>query len=371
MSARDAQGSSATAGTQVPGGAPVMKILVPVAEGSRSNTAVAQTVIEHRKDAGYTRAMNGKRTRPAFQVVFLIAALLIVPAAITLHTVKHPGVLTVSSENATPLGYTVSMLLFAVPLAALGWWFTSRADLQLQRKAFWRTIAVLAPLGFVLDLLFGNAFFTFPNTGAVIGIGVPSVGGPIPVEEFAFYLTGFMIVLLSYVWADEYWCAAYNVADYRAEAQGLPRIARFHAPSVLLGAGLIAAAFLYKKFLSPSPEGFPWYFTYLTAAAIVPAAGFFHTTRAFINWRAFSFTFFFILLVSLLWEVTLAIPYGWWGYHPRTMMGLFIGAWSGLPVEAVCVWLAVSFTTVITYEVIKIWKALGTGALEALFGVRK
>jgi hypothetical protein len=31
----------------------------------------------------------------------------------------------------------------------------------------------------------------------------------------------------------------------------------------------------------------------------------------------------------------------------------------------------VSFTTIITYEVIKIWKALGTRALEAFFGIRK
>ena len=53
------------------------------------------------------------------------------------------------------------------------------------------------------------------------------------------------------------------------------------------------------------------------------------------------------------------------------MMRLHIGAWSGLPIEAVFVWFAVTFTTVITYEVIKIWKALGTRALEAFFGIRK
>jgi hypothetical protein len=52
-------------------------------------------------------------------------------------------------------------------------------------------------------------------------------------------------------------------------------------------------------------------------------------------------------------------------------MGLHIGAWSGLPIEAVCVWFAVTFTTVITYEVIKIWKALGTRALEAFFGIQE
>jgi hypothetical protein len=31
------------------------------------------------------------------------------------------------------------------------------------------------------------------------------MGGPIPVEELVFYVTGFIVVLLLYVWADEYW----------------------------------------------------------------------------------------------------------------------------------------------------------------------
>ena len=314
--------------------------------------------------------MNANRPKQAFQIIFIIAALLIVPAAITLRTVREPGVLAIATDNPTPLGYTVSLLLFVVPILALGAWFATRRDLQLQRKAFWRTIAVLAPLGFGLDLLFGNAFFTFQNQRATLGIGVPAIGGPIPLEEFLFYLTGFMLTLLSYVWADEYWVSAYNIPDYRAEARGLPRIARFHFPSLFLGIALIAAAVIYKKRFSESPEGFPWYFTYLTVASIVPSAGFLHTARPFINWRAFGFTFFLLLLLSLLWEVTLGIPYGWWGYHPETMLGAPIGAWSGLPVEAVCVWFAVSFTTIITYEVIKIWKALGKGALEAFFGIR-
>ena len=102
--------------------------------------------------------------------------------------------------------------------------------------------------------------------------------------------------------------------------------------------------------------------------SFVPSAGFFRTAQPFINWRAFSFTFFLILLISLLWEVTLAIPYGWWDYRLPAMMGLAIPAWRGLPVEAVCVWITVSFTTVIVYEVIKIWQALGKSAWEAFFG---
>ncbi len=230
---------------------------------------------------------------------------------------------------------------------------------------------MLAPLGFLLDLLFGNAFFIFPNKLATLGCEVPAIGGAIPIEEFVFYLTGFMLVLLSYIWCDEYWMAAYNVPDYKAAAEGIPRIVRFHFASVVLGVVLIAAAILYRKLLSGAPEGFPWYFIYLVCASLIPSAGFFHTARQFINWRAFSFTFFLLLLISLLWEVTLALPYGWWEYRPRVLTGLRIGAWFGLPIEAACVWMAVSFTAVITYEVIKIWKALGTRVLEAFFGIRK
>jgi hypothetical protein len=225
-----------------------------------------------------------QRRREAFQVVFVIAAALVLPAAITLRSVIHPGTLDVAAANPTPRGYTWSLLLFVVPIIVLVWWFARRRDLQFPRKAFWRTIAVLAPLGFVLDLLFGNAFFTFPNHEATIGVNVPAVGGPIPVEEFVFYLTGFMLVLLSYIWCDEYWMAAYNVPDYKEEARDIPRIARF---------------------------------------------------------------------------------------RPQTLIGLNIGAWSNLPIEEPCVWMAVTFTTIIVYEVIKIWKALGTRALEAFFGIRK
>jgi hypothetical protein len=311
-----------------------------------------------------------ERTK-SFYVVFAIAAALIVPAVIALRKVVHPASLQPTSDDPTPLGYTWSLGFFIVPIGALAWWFACRPDLKFPRKAFWRTIAVLTPLGFLLDLLFGNAFFVFPNKAATLGCDIPALGGAIPVEEFVFYLTGFMLVLLSYIWCDEYWMAAYNVPDYEEAAKEVPRIVRFHVGSVVLGVILIAVAIVYRKYLSGNPEGFPWYFVYLVCASLIPSAGFFYTARQFINWRAFSFTFFLLLLLSLLWEVTLALPYAWWDYREGALMGLHIGAWSGLPIEAVCVWLAVTFTTVITYEVIKIWKALGTRALEAFFGVGK
>src|SRR4029434_8583583 len=102
----------------------------------------------------------------SFYVVFAIPAALIVPAAIALRTVVHPAILQATSDNPTPLGYTWSLALLIIPFGVLAWCFTSRPDLKFPRKAFWRAIAGLTPVGFALDLLFGNAFFIFANKAA-------------------------------------------------------------------------------------------------------------------------------------------------------------------------------------------------------------
>src|SRR5712692_2243426 len=226
-------------------------------------------------------------------------------------------------------------------------------------------------IGFGLDFFFAHRFFIFPNAGATLKIEAPAVGRPVPIEEYVFYLTGFIAVLLIYVWMDEFWLAAYNVPDYHGEAKLIPRLLQFHPTSAILGVVLIAAAVVYKKKFSATPEGFPGYFTFLVFGGLVPAASFFPTTRRFINWRAFSLTFFFILLVSLLWEATLAKPYGWWDYQPEQMIGLSIGAWSGLPIEAICVWIAVTYATVIVFEVVKLWQASEKPARDAFLGSKK
>ena len=53
------------------------------------------------------------------------------------------------------------------------------------------------------------------------------------------------------------------------------------------------------------------------------------------------------------------------------MMGLFIGAWAGLPIEAVCVWIAVTYATVIVFEVIKLWQASERPLKDAFLGARE
>jgi len=297
-------------------------------------------------------------------------AMVAAPAAVTLHTVRFPATLQASVSNPTPYGYTWSLLLFVVPIVVIAFWFLPSEGLQIPQRAFWRTMGTLIPLGFGLDFFFARWFFVFPNRSATLRIGAPALGEPVPVEEYIFYLTGFMAVLLIYVWLDEFWLAAYNVPDYRGEAKKISHLVQFHPTSAILGLTLIMVAVTYKKVFSPYPDGFPSYFIFLVLGAFVPAASFFPIARPFINWRAFSLTLFLILLVSLLWEATLAVPYGWWGFQPRQMIGLFIGAWSGLPIEEVCVWIAVTYATVIVFEIVKLWQASGRAAKDAFLGTK-
>jgi len=312
-----------------------------------------------------------------FKIVVLLIAILVLPAALTLITVEHPGEFTLTSDNPTPLGYTWSLLMFIVPIAVILLWLHKNRAFKLPQRAFWITILVLTPFGFLLDILFGALFFNFHNHGATLGINLPGFDFKtfhwalvLPLEEFIFYFTGFMAVLLLYIWCDEYWFSAYNVGDYPREVEKIKRILSFHPFSLIIGILLVVAAIFYKEF-GPHPyqEGFPGYFTFLTLVGITPSMFLFRTARFFINWRAFSFVLFFVTLISLVWEATLGIPYQWWGYNYDQMLGMTIGAWFGLPIESVFVWMAVSFTTVIVFESVKIRLNMSERTLrEALLG---
>jgi hypothetical protein len=295
-------------------------------------------------------------------------AMVAVPAGIALHTVRVAAIAQIPSANPTPYGYSWSLLLFVVPIAVIGGWFVPSQGVRISKRSFWWTIGILIPIGFGLDFFFAHRFFVFHNAGATVGIGAPAIGGSVPVEEYIFYFSGFVAVLLIYVWLSEYWLAAYNVPDYHGEARQAGRLLQFHPASLMVGVALIGAAILYKKLRSPFPEGFPGYFTVLVIGGLIPSVGFFPSARRFINWRAFSLTIFMILLISMFWEATLAVPYGWWGYQQRQMAGLFIGAWAGLPVEAVAVWIAVTYGTIIVYEIVKVWQASGKRARHAFLG---
>jgi hypothetical protein len=313
------------------------------------------------------RTHGSPRAAVAAGIVVGMLAMVVIPAALTLHSVREPGTLNVGA-NPSPHGYTWSLLLFIVPILVIAVWFVPGEGLEIPRRAFRWTIGILVPIGWLLDVICAQWFFVFPNPKATLGISAPALGRPVPVEEYVFYLTGFITILLLYVWLSEYWLAAYTVEDYAGEARALRRLLQFHPMSLVLAVGLLAVAIVHKKWFSAVPEGWPGYFIVLVAGGLIPSVSFYPATRRFINWRALSLTLFIILLVSLLWEATLALPYGWWNYQHGAMMGVFIGAWSGLPIEAVMVWLAVTYGTVILFEVVKIWQASGRRAKEAFLG---
>jgi hypothetical protein len=314
--------------------------------------------------------MQGQPPNPKTSawIVAVMLAIVALPVGITLHTVKVPASIFISSSNPTPFGYSWSLLLFIIPILVIGGWFLPSEQVKIPKRAFWRTIWILVPIGFGLDFFFAHRFFEFKNSGATIKLGAPAIGGTVPVEEYVFYFTGFLAVLLLYVWLDEYWLAAYNVERRGGETEQLERLLKFHPASLLVGLALIAVGIVYKKLHSAQPDGIPGYFTVLVLGGMVPSASLFHAARRNINWRAFSLTIFMILLISLFWEATLAVPYQWWGYQQKEMMGIFIGAWAGLPIEAVMVWIAVTYGTTIVYEIMKAWQASGKSASSAFLG---
>ncbi|MHB8522173.1 MAG: hypothetical protein ACYDH9_15635 [Limisphaerales bacterium] len=277
--------------------------------------------------------------------------------------------------NPSPYGYTWSVSLFLVPDLVLGWWVLRMHRSSIEKRAFWVTVGLLVPLWSLLDVFLGLTFFNFKNLGASLFTfpGYTFDNGwqkAIPIEELGFYAFGFVAMLLVYIWGDEYWFKAYNRHEVPRESAEVRQLFGFHPTSAIVGVVLFAGALAYKK-LGPHPfhQGIPGYFLFMLVATIIPSVFCFRFVRSAVNWRAFSLAFFYILFVSLLWEAALGIPYQWWGYNSGQMMGIFIGAFCNLPLEAVVLWVFASWTTIIIYETVHALVPLGwaglMGALKA------
>jgi hypothetical protein len=252
-----------------------------------------------------------------------------------------------------------SLSLFVVPVVVLAGWLAGRWESRIQNRAFWVTTLIVSTGGILLDVFFGLSFFTFPNQDAVLGIhfyGYSFIDGwkdVIPIEELGFYIFGTVAVLLVYIWGDEFWFRAYNVDDAPRRSTRRSKVISFHPASAILGILAFLVGLLYKKFgLGVDHEGFPGYFLFLTLVALIPSILFFPVANPFINWRAFSVAYLFILLVSLFWEAAIAVPYQWWGFQSPRMIGVFINGFCALPVEEPLLWMGITWATVIIYEMI-------------------
>jgi hypothetical protein len=305
--------------------------------------------------------------RLSFVLVLIMLLMISLPAGLTLHVIRVSPVVPSPLSSASPYGYTVSLLLFVIPIVVILGWLVPIEHLKISKKSFLWTIGILFPMGAALDFFFARSFFTFSNANATLRITAPALGGGVPVEEYLFYFTGFVAVLLIYIWLDEYWLAAYSIPVNAAERTDFKRLLQVHPLSLILAVTLIGGALLFRHFFVAEP-GFPGYFIFIVLVALGPSSMLLPSALPVINWRALSLTLFFILLTSLMWEATLGLPYGWWGFQHAQMLGIYITAWSGLPIEEVCIWIAVTFATAIVYEVVRRWESSGKRIRHAFLG---
>ena len=74
-------------------------------------------------------SLRGRESpRRSFGLVMAMVAMVAVPMALTLHTVRVSSVVDLPEANPSPYGYTVSLLLFVIPILVIGWNGTRPAD---------------------------------------------------------------------------------------------------------------------------------------------------------------------------------------------------------------------------------------------------
>ena len=293
------------------------------------------------------------------RVVYLVAGLLIgvVAAWVAMSSIREAPT-SLYPEGAASLGYTKSLILFVIPVVAMALWFLWPAH-RVNRHwwPFWVTVVGITILWTALDILLAHTFFTFPDAEAVSGIGIPGLGGKVPIEEVLFYVLGSFYLVLAYIWTSEVWFPDRDQADSEYDERW-PGMLKLIKPSYLI-AGLVAigVAILIKRvgLFGADQSGFPWYFIFIIALIVLPAAMLFGFEFRFINLPAFLFTVMSIIIIGLLWEVTLALPYGWWDYQASAMVGIFIKPWSDLPIEAAFLWVAAAWSNVAFYELFRIF----------------
>jgi hypothetical protein len=276
-------------------------------------------------------------------------------------------------------GYTWSLLLFVAPVAALGIWFLlHRRSYAAQLKAFVATATAITLLWSALDVLLANTFFVFPVPEATLGINLPGYTfghgweWDVPIEEFVFYATGSAFILLLYLFMSEVWFGKDGPpADaWLRRGETLHRIWQLSFRNLALGAGALLGAWAVKLLFSRFPDHFPGYATFLVALIALPSVAFHRTIGDLINLRAFLVVSLSLSLVALLWEVTLGLPYGYWGYREEQMTGIFLRPWSNLPLEASVLWIAAAWSNVLLFEAVRVIQASPRTAWDLLVSAK-
>jgi hypothetical protein len=269
------------------------------------------------------------------------------------------------------LTYFTSLVLWGIPILYLWPVFsmiTADGSGRRRRALRW-TAGTIVGLGIVLDFLLGFLTLRFPGCSEPAGASpyiwcLPAVHGRIPVEELLFYAMGPVAIVLVYACADELWLSRYNPKD---DLLNLKLIQPSPRLMIVAGGAVLTALVLWRV-----NGSFPTYFVFLAAGALLPAVFLYRAIGTLTNWPAFAATTLYVIVTSLIWEVTLAIPREWWGYEPSGMIGVTIAAWSSgdaiFPLEAAVVWLFAPFSSILTYEFAKALTHHPRTTKAALFG---
>lgn len=263
-------------------------------------------------------------------------------------------------DSVSHLTYFRSLLFWLVPTILLLPRFLEYTDPRgRRRKALWITTAGIVVLGVLLDCVFGRIILQFDESATadyISWLRLPQLGVNVPFEEFLFYAMAPMAILFVYAWASEYWLALYTprfqTIDTGTTAIDVSLLA------MALAIVMLAIGIVIFRHNTAGTGPVPAYYTFLVFLALTPAVLLFSRMQRFVNWRAFGVTTLYVLLTSLIWEATLAVPRHWWGYKPSAMLGWYVNAWTQnfawpFPIEAVFVWVACPFSCILTYEYIK------------------
>ena len=274
-------------------------------------------------------------------------------------------------DAAGRLTYFTSLALWGIPILYLWPVFNSitATGSGRRRRALRLSAGTIVVLGVVLDFLLGFLTLRFPGCSEPAGASpyllcLPAVHGRIPIEEVLFYVMGPVAMVLAYACADERWLSKYNPHDELLDLKLIqlsPRLA------IVAAGAAVTALILWRV-----NGNVPTYFVFLSAGAVLPAMFLYRSIGNLTNWPAFAVTTLYVILTSVIWEVTLAIPRQWWGYEPSGMIGLTIAAWSRgdaiFPVEAAVVWIFAPFASILTYEFAKALTHHPGTTRAALFG---
>ena len=315
--------------------------------------------------------MNEQTTAPggSVKVILIFLACIIIPVTLTLMTIQDAGQLVFDppDANPSPYGYTVSLLLFLIPDIILLWWLHRHPNAGQYMKAFWQTVVLVFVVGCFLDFMLCYEWFVFPNQGATLGIRLPAfawsegfiwIPDYLPLEEFGFYSLGGVFMMALYAYGDAGWFSRY-MHDGKANAERLAHVTsikKIFQPDyrwLWIGIAFWAIGIIYKNVFYNG--GIPAYYCFLVLIGIFPPLLLLKSVGPMINWQAFGFMYICLLLISLIWEATLGVPYNWWNYQHETMMGIFIGPWGGLPIEAILMWLVAAWAVTIMYEVFRVF----------------